>query len=64
VSSAPPPGGGLAVPFLVDPEHEDVAPHVAEKRFFWLDLQGPSERQFQKLAQLFDLHPLTVEDAR
>jgi magnesium transporter len=64
VSSAPPSGDGLAVPFLIDPEHEDVAQHVAQNRFFWLDLQGPSERQLQKLAQLFDLHPLTVEDAR
>jgi magnesium transporter len=64
VTPDPPSGDGLAVPFLVDPEHEDVAAHVADKRFFWLDLQGPSERQLQKLAQLFDLHPLTVEDAR
>jgi Mg2+ and Co2+ transporter CorA len=58
------PGSGLAVPFLSDPEHEDIAQHVAARRFFWLDLQAPTERQLQKLAHLFDLHPLTVEDAR
>jgi hypothetical protein len=32
VTPDPPSGDGLAVPFLVDPEHEDVAAHVAEKR--------------------------------
>ena len=58
------PGSGLAVPFLSDPEHEDIAQHVAAQRFFWLDLQAPTERQLEKLARLFDLHPLTVEDAR
>ncbi len=64
MSPVPPSGDGLAVPFLVDPEHEDVAEHVAHERFFWLDLQGPTERQLEKLAKLFELHPLTIEDAR
>jgi hypothetical protein len=35
------PDRGLSVPFLVDPEHEDLAEHIEKRRFFWLDLQGP-----------------------
>ena len=65
VSQAPPSGDGLAVPFLVDPEHADVAQHVAEKRFFWVDLQGPVRTsELNKFAELIGLHPLTVEDAK
>lgn len=55
---------GLSVPFLVDPDHEDLARHIEKRRFFWLDLQGPSDEQLHKLASRFGLHPLTVDDAR
>ena len=55
---------GLSVPFLVDPDHEDLAEHIEKRRFFWLDLQGPPDEQLDKLASKFGLHPLTVEDAR
>jgi len=55
---------GLWVPFLVDPEHEDVAEHLEKRRFFWLDLQGPTDEQLDRIASKFGLHPLTVEDAR
>lgn len=64
MSSTPPQADDLSVPFLVNPEHEDVVEHVAQQRFFWLDLQGPTEEQLQRLAELFGLHPLTVDDAR
>jgi len=40
----------------------DVAGHLAEHRFFWLDLDGPSEAELQQLGQLLNLHPLTIED--
>jgi magnesium transporter len=57
-------GRHLSVPFLVDPEHEDLAEHIEKRRFFWLDLQGPTDEQLRKLAAQFGLHPLTVDDAR
>jgi magnesium transporter len=55
---------GLSVPFLVDPEHADLADHLEKRRFFWLDLQGPTDEQLHKLADKFGLHPLTIDDAR
>ncbi|MGO9495388.1 MAG: magnesium/cobalt transporter CorA [Solirubrobacteraceae bacterium] len=55
---------GLSVPFLVDPDHEDLAEHIEHRRFFWLDLQGPTDEQLHRIASKFGLHPLTVEDAR
>jgi magnesium transporter len=64
VSQAPPQAGGLSVPFLVDPEHQDLADHIENRRFFWLDLQGPTNEQLHKVASKFGLHPLTVDDAR
>ena len=57
-------GGGLSVPFLVDPDHRDIDGHIEQRRFFWLDLQGPTDEQLHRLAQRFGLHPLTFEDAR
>ena len=59
-----PPAHSQSVPFLVDPEHEDLADHIEKRRFFWLDLQGPTDEQLHKLAAKFGLHPLTVDDAR
>jgi magnesium transporter len=32
--------------------------------FFWLDLESPSESDFALLGDVFDLHPLAIEDAR
>jgi CorA-like Mg2+ transporter protein len=54
----------ISVRFLVDPEHEDLAEHLEKRRFFWLDLQGPTDEQLHGLAARFGLHPLTVENAR
>jgi magnesium transporter len=64
VSAGPGTDSGLSVPFLVDPEHADLAEHIEKRRFFWLDLQGPTEEQLHRIASKFGLHPLTVEDAR
>jgi magnesium transporter len=64
VSAGPGTDDGLSVPFLVDLEHEDLAEHIEKRRFFWLDLQGPTDEQLRNLAVKFGLHPLTVNDAR
>jgi magnesium transporter len=59
-----PPANSLPVPFLVDLEHEELAEHLEKRRFFWLDLQGPTEEQLQSVAVKFGVHPLTIDDAR
>ena len=64
MTSGPGTDSGLSVPFLVDPDHEDVDRHIETRRFFWLDLQGPTDEQLHRIATKFGLHPLTVEDAR
>ncbi len=64
MSAGPGTDSGLSVPFLVDPEHADLAEHIEKRRFFWLDLKGPTDEQLHRIASKFGLHPLTVEDAR
>lgn len=64
MSQGSPHARGQSVPFLVGLEREAVVEHVERRRFFWLDLEDPSDEQLQQLAQTFDLHPLTYEDAR
>jgi magnesium transporter len=64
VSSGAGPASGIAVPFLVDPDHDALAEHVDKQRFFWLDIEGPTVEQLQRLGARFGLHPLTVDDAR
>ena len=64
VQPGAPQARSLSVPFLVDPDHKDLAEHIEKRRFFWLDLQGPTDDQLRRLASQFGLHPLTVDDAR
>ncbi|KAJ2633820.1 CorA metal ion transporter [Coemansia sp. RSA 1290] len=42
----------------------DLVSHAtsADARLFWLDVEDPTNDEIQALAQVFDLHPLTVED--
>lgn len=56
--------------FLVDMQgsHDDVdrgmvAHHFEKSEFFWLDLHGPGEDDVGMLKDLFDFHPLALEDA-
>ncbi len=55
---------GLRVPCFTDSEHDDVRAHLRDGQFFWLDLEGPTDDQLERLGRTFRLHPLTVEDAR
>jgi magnesium transporter len=55
--------GGLRVPCLANPHHDEVAIHLKDRQFVWVDLQGPQEEELGKLADLIGLHPLTIEDA-
>lgn len=56
--------------FLVDEtgSHDDVDAslverHLADGRFFWLDLHGPSDDDLAMLRDDFGFHPLALEDA-
>jgi len=56
--------------FLVDArgaharvDTELVRKHLAESEFFWLDLYQPTESEVSLLADVFEFHPLAVEDA-
>jgi magnesium transporter len=54
---------GVRVPG--DGDLVDVVERVRKKGdgFVWLGLHEPTDREFAGLAELFDLHPLAVEDA-
>ena len=43
---------------LHHPSHHDHGPRMA-----WIGMTQPTPRQLQQVAQIFDLHPLAVEDA-
>ncbi|MET7691421.1 magnesium and cobalt transport protein CorA [Streptomyces sp. NPDC005483] len=54
---------GARVP--VDGDLVDTVERVRKRRdgFVWLGLHEPSDHEFEGIADLFDLHPLAVEDA-
>ena len=53
----------LRVPCLANPHHDEVAIHLKDRNFVWIDLGGPQDEEFAWLAELIGLHPLTLEDA-
>jgi magnesium transporter len=57
-------GESLRVPCLHNPQDREVAAHLGQSRYVWLDYEDPSDEEVRKLAELVKLHPLTVEDAR
>ncbi|WP_141204410.1 magnesium and cobalt transport protein CorA [Streptomyces griseorubiginosus] len=54
---------GARIP--VDGDLVDTVERVRDSRdgFVWLGLHEPSDHEFEGIADLFDLHPLAVEDA-
>jgi magnesium transporter len=56
--------GSLKAPCLHNAGHEEVAAHLKNGQFFWLDLEDPSDEKLQKISEKLGLHPLTVEDMR
>jgi magnesium transporter len=67
VSTARPPGvggGHPPTPCLHNPDPSEITAHLERGEFFWLDLEGPTDKQLHTLADLVGLHPLTVQDAR
>jgi len=57
-------GKNLRVPCLFNPSANDLAAHLADKTFVWVDFEGPSDHDLEELSKLVKLHPLTLEDAR
>src|SRR5271167_3919703 len=43
---------------------DEFREHIDSERFFWVDLDDPSDEQIESLGALFGFHPLAVEDAR
>ena len=52
-----------AVAFFTDAGDRALAQHLRDGRFFWLDLEAPTNVEIEELGVRFGLHPLTVEDA-
>jgi magnesium transporter len=61
--AAPAPKSALRVPCLANPHHDEVAIHLKDRNFVWVDLTGPEDEEVVRLAELIGLHPLTLEDA-
>ncbi|HEY5428632.1 MAG TPA: magnesium/cobalt transporter CorA [Solirubrobacteraceae bacterium] len=57
------PREAVRVPCLHNPAHQEIASHLANRRFVWVDYEGPSDADLTELATLIKLHPLTLEDA-
>src|SRR5436190_20364570 len=50
--------------FLVVDDADAISDIIARKdRHLWLDLEKPTDQEFQLVKQEFNLHPLAVEDA-
>ncbi|HEY5052225.1 MAG TPA: magnesium transporter CorA family protein [Solirubrobacterales bacterium] len=45
-------------------DRDAIAGLLKRDEYFWLDLTAPSEDDFATLKELFDFHPLALEDAR
>jgi magnesium transporter len=49
---------------LYNADPQEIGEHLEKGRFFWLDLDDPTDDKLRRLADKVGLHPLTVEDAR
>ncbi len=57
-------GGPIRVPCLHNPEHSELSVHLGGQNFVWIDLEGPTDEDLEKVAEHIELHPLTLDDAR
>jgi magnesium transporter len=56
--------GDPPTPFLRNASRDEIERHLRAERFFWLDVEGPSDADLRSLGEQLDLHPLTVDDAQ
>ena len=55
-------GINLRVPCLTKIDESRIRDHLAKDHFFWLDLAKPTNAELERLGELFQFHPLAVED--
>ena len=48
--------------FLDSIDRDEIAELLSRDEYFWLDLDSPSDDEVASLAELFQFHPLSVED--
>jgi magnesium transporter len=51
------------VPSLTELDEAAITEHLDRDQFFWLDLTAPGPEDLNRLRELFDFHPLALEDA-
>ncbi|SRR5438128_597867 len=61
-SEDPARGIELRVPCLTALDEDRIRRQLAEDKFFWLDLVGPTEEEIEHMGELFGLHALAIED--
>jgi magnesium transporter len=54
----------IRVPCLHNPGRHEIDFHLSSGKFVWIDLEGPSDEDLNKVSEHIHLHPLTLEDAR
>jgi magnesium transporter len=54
----------LRIPCFTSIDEPEIKKLLGEDGFFWLDLDDPSDEDVNRLGQLFDFHPLALEDTR
>jgi magnesium transporter len=55
-------GFKFIVPCLTSIDESEIREHIAQDRFFWLDLSAPSREELARLGEIFGFHPLALED--
>ena len=63
-SEDPSRGVELRVPCYTQIDEQSIRQQLEQDRFFWLDLNDPSEEDIVALAGIFHFHPLALEDVR
>jgi magnesium transporter len=43
-------------------DEKTIREHLERDQFFWLDLTAPTEEEIERLGEIFDFHPLALED--
>jgi magnesium transporter len=43
-------------------DEKTIREHLERDQFFWLDLTAPSEKEIERLGEIFNFHPLALED--
>jgi magnesium transporter len=51
------------VPSFSDIDEARIRDHMKKDEFFWLDLQSPGHKELTQLHDIFDFHPLALEDS-